>query len=898
MVISTNNEKGNHMALSPMMQQYNNIKKEYEDCLLMFRLGDFYELFFDDALIASKELELTLTGRNCGLEEKAPMCGVPFHSADSYISGLVRAGYKVAICEQVEDPKEAKGIVERAVTRVYTPGTLDISLSEDSGDSIYVASIHVSSKRTAIAYADISTGEFFVTDFEDNQQLDELSSQLSRYSPREILITEALKGRICSKIEHQLSGFFVNIVDSSYYKADTCEKILLSHFGMSSLIPLGLDASDEMVCASGSLLMFLRETQKQAPAQIKDIKINRTDDTMIIDRSTMRNLELLETIYDHETKGSLLGVLNRTGTAMGQRLLKKFIREPLKDSRRINLRLDAVEELMTFREHLRDLKDSFKHIYDFERLSARIASGRANARDLAALRQTLFELPAIASILGDFKTELLHDICSSIDDFEELNEMLQSAIVDEPNFVISEGGIIREGWSLELDELKASIKDAKLWIAGLEQTERERTGIKTIKVGYNKVFGYYIDVSKGMIDKVPEHYIRKQTLVNNERYITPELKEKETLVMNAETKINKLEYELFTAVRQQLEPHIESLQRASAQIALLDVLCSLATVAYDNGYVRPVVDDSEILDIRKGRHPAVESIIGKGMFVPNDTLINTGDRSLLMITGPNMAGKSTYMRQTAIIVLMAQLGSFVPADYARIGVVDRVLTRIGASDNLSYGQSTFFIEMSELAQILRNSTSKSLIILDEIGRGTSTFDGLSIAWATAEYLAEEGRHTRTMFATHYHELTELADMHESIHNLSVKVAEDRNDIVFLHDIADGPASKSYGIHVAKLAGVPKVIRTAASRKLRELESQALTLSGGLQRQLSLFETELLNDYDCADEDEAGARNENASELKELAERLAEADVNNLTPIEALNLLSKLSSDAKERLGDL
>lgn len=873
------------MALSPMMQQYNNIKKEYEDCLLMFRLGDFYELFFDDALTASRILELTLTGRNCGLEEKAPMCGVPFHSVDSYISGLVKAGYKVAICEQVEDPKDAKGIVERDVIRVYTPGTLDISVGEDSGDSIYAASIDMSSRRTSIAFADISTGEFFVTVFDDNAQLDSLSSQLSRYQPRELVITESTCERISSIIDRQLPGVYINKVDSSYYKLSTCEQVLKTHFGVSSLIPLGLEASDEMVSAAGALLMFLKETQKQTPEQIKDIQIRRTDDAMIIDRSTMRNLELLETLYDHEVKGSLLGVLNKTGTAMGQRLLKRIIREPLKDSIRINQRLDAVSELLSDRETLHSLRDSFKHIYDFERLSARIASGRANARDLASLRQTLYELPEISSLLSSFDAELLHEIRSSVGDFDDLYDMLSASIVDEPPLTVTDGGMIREGWSDKLDELKESIKDAKQWIAGLEQTERERTGIKTIKVGYNKVFGYYIDVSKGMIDMVPDHYIRKQTLVNNERYITPELKEKETLVMNAESKINRLEHELFSEIRRRLEPHIEALQKASGQVALLDVLCSLAMVAYENGYVRPIVDDSDILDIRKGRHPAVESIIGKGMFVPNDTLLNTSDRSLLMITGPNMAGKSTYMRQTAIIVLMAQLGSFVPAEYAHIGVVDRVLTRIGASDNLSYGQSTFFIEMSELAQILRNATSRSLIILDEIGRGTSTFDGLSIAWATAEYLADEECRIRTMFATHYHELTELSDTYPSIHNLSVKVSEDRNDIVFLHNIAEGPASKSYGIHVAKLAGVPKGIRTAASKKLKQLENSSVSLYGGLQKQMSFFETDLLYE------------NEDDSSLKELAERISEIDINNMTPIEALNLLGSLAREARESLGE-
>lgn len=872
------------MALSPMMQQYNSIKSEYQDCLLMFRLGDFYELFFDDALTASKELELTLTGRNCGLEERAPMCGVPFHAADNYIAQLVKAGYKVAICEQVQDPKEAKGIVERDVIRVYTPGTLDISISDEADESIYVSAVCIGRSSTALAFADVTTGEFFATEFDDNAGFDNLIAQLSRYAPRELLISDSLD-KAADAIEKNLQKIYLNRIDYSYFKYESCEKAVMNQFASSSLISLGIDDSREIVQAAGALIMYLNETQKQMPAQITEFTVKNAEDSMLLDRNTMRNLELLETLYDKEVRGSLLGVLNKTRTAMGQRLLKKFIREPLKDSVKINDRLDAVEALKNNPDSTRQLRDSFKHVYDFERLTARIASGRANARDLLALKTTLYELPGIVMTLDGIDTALLSRVRNSISDFDSLYELLDSSISDDPPFTITEGGLIKQYYSEELDDLKASIKDAKLWIANLEQTERERTGIKTIKVGYNKVFGYYIDVSKGMIDKVPEHYIRKQTLVNNERYITPELKEKEVLVTSAEVKINKLEHELFKKIRAEVEPYIEPLQKASSAVALLDVLTSFAIIAGEYGYIRPIVDNSDNLDIRKGRHPAVENLIGSGMFVPNDTLINTTDRSFLMITGPNMAGKSTYMRQTAVIVIMAQIGCFVPADYAHIGVVDRVLTRIGASDNLAYGQSTFFIEMSELAAILRNSTERSLIILDEIGRGTSTFDGLSIAWATTEYLASEGHRTRTMFATHYHELTELSETYPSIHNLSVQVAEDHKDIVFLHSIVEGPASKSYGIQVAKLAGVPAEIRREAAKKLKELESS----SPSANRQLSFF----MDNFDSFDSFNTDAEAE-SSKYDDIIDSISAIDINNLTPLGAMNKLSEIIEAVKER----
>ena len=867
--------------LSPMMVQYQEIKKEYSDAILMFRLGDFYEMFFDDAILASRELELALTGRNCGLEEKAPMCGVPHHAVDSYIARLVNNGHKVAICEQMEDPAEAKGIVKRDIVRVYTPGTLDLSEGSDANDNLYIASVCVGQDITALTLADVNTGELISTEFEDNYEYDILANELAVYGPKEVIVSEMISDRVESAINNISINPYIAALDNSYFKKQTCEELVLKQFDVTSLISLGIDGREEITCSIGALLMYLNDTQKSEPSQFKDLVIKNIGNTMQLDRSTMRNLELLETLYDKDVHGSLLGVLNKTKTAMGARLLKSFLREPLRDATEINLRLDAVDEIKSNAMIANNISNSLKHVYDFQRLTAKIATRRANGRDLIALKTTLAELPEIKSNLEYLDSDLIREIALDINDFDELHNMIEMAIVEEPPFSITEGGIIRSGFSAELDELKASIRDAKTWIANLESTEKERTGIKTLKVGFNKVFGYYIDVSKGMIDKVPDDYVRKQTLVNNERYITPELKEKENMVFSAETKINKLEYEEFRAIRDAIEPYIDSLQRASAAIALLDVLISFAKVAIENNYVKPLVNDSDVIDIKKGRHPSVEQIIGSGMFVSNGTYINSSNNNMLIITGPNMSGKSTYMRQTAIIVLMAQIGCFVPAESATIGVVDRVFTRIGASDNLSYGQSTFFIEMSELANILRHATSKSLIILDEIGRGTSTFDGLSIAWATVEYLCKDNNHIRTMFATHYHELTALANTYDNIRNLSVAVAEDGKDVVFLHNIVEGAASKSYGIHVAKIAGVPEEIRTNAKIKLHELE-EGSSIAASTSEQLSFF----------ADSFVGSNIENNDNKHSELINRIADIDINTMTPVAALNELQDIIDEAR------
>ena len=868
-----------------MMQQYTAIKDDYKDAILMYRLGDFYEMFFDDAILASRELELTLTGRNCGLEERAPMCGVPFHSVDQYIVRLVNNGHKVAICEQVEDPAEAKGIVKREITRIYTPGTLDISDAGRSENNVFIASACVSDELTAVALADISTGELSAYEYETEKEGKKLSferllNDISILDVKELVVSDEIASEVEISLSEHMLNVYLDRIDDSYFRYQTARDVLMDQFSVSSLIPLDLEGREEMTSAIGALLMYLRETQKGDLDQFKDITIKQHDGVMHLDRSTLRNLELLETIYDGDIKGSLLGVIGKTRTAMGGRLLRSWLREPLTDVAEIRRRLDAVEELRNDPIKTNNISNSLKYIYDFQRLTARVATGRADARDLIALKKTLAQLPDIKYELSDVSAALLRNLNEAMEDFDDLYRLIDHSICEEPPMGITEGGIIKSGYSKDLDKLKDSISGAKEWIANLENTEKERTGIKTLRVGYNKVFGYYIDVSKGMIDRVPEDYIRKQTLVNNERYITPELKEKEDLVLTAEARINKIEYEEFRRIRSAIEPYITRLQSASAAVAALDVLISFAKTASSNGYVKPEVNDGYVIDIKRGRHPAVEQLLGAGMFVSNDTFIDMDKRSMLIITGPNMSGKSTYMRQTAIIVLMAQIGCFVPADSAVIGVTDRIFTRIGATDNLAYGQSTFYIEMSELAGILRNATSRSLIILDEIGRGTSTFDGLSIAWATASYLAEPAHRVRTMFATHYHELTELEDEKKGIHNLSVAAAEDGNDVVFLHNIIEGPASKSYGIHVARIAGIPEVIRRDARHKLNELETLSAEVRGDAiarSEQISFMSDELAEE----------GINTDAAKYRHLASKISEIDINTMTPVSALVKLQEI-----------
>jgi len=808
------------MKLSPMMEQYLEIKNNYQDCILFFRLGDFYEMFFEDAKLASKELELTLTGKNCGLEERAPMCGVPFHSAEGYIAKLVDKGYKVAICEQVEDPATAKGIVKREVIQIVTPGTLTAQSMLAEKENNYLAAIYMNEKMggMSISYCDISTGELKVTEYRDENLYETLLNELVKIKAKEIIINEEFASIYPVDEIHLITEAYINTVSNEFFSEKGCLEAVKAQFNCISTVALGLEPDSFAILSLGALLNYLLETQKHSLKQITTFKIYEMGMHMALDKATLRNLELTETLYDKKVSGSLLGVLDKTHTAMGSRKMKQWLREPLNNSEQINLRLDAVEEL--YNEFLirNNIKESLKGIYDFERLAGRIATGNANGKDLIALRNSIGLLPDIKDSLEYAKSQLLQELNTEINPLKEVYDVIDKAICEEPPFTIKEGGLIKEGYSEELDKLKDSIKDGKFWISNLEASERERTGIKNLKVGYNRVFGYYLEVTRSYYDLIPENYIRKQTLANAERFITPELKDMESLVLNAEAKINQMEYEIFTAVREYIESYIAIIQGTSAAIAALDVICSFAHVSEKLGYVKPKIDDSMEISIIKGRHPVIEETISNGLFIPNDTYLNDRDSSLLLITGPNMAGKSTYMRQTALLVLMAQAGCFIPCESAHIGVVDRIFTRIGASDNLAQGQSTFYVEMSELSYILNSAGPRSLIILDEIGRGTSTYDGLSIAWAAAEYLCNDKIQIRTLFATHYHELTVLEESHPGVKNLNVDVSEEDGNIVFLHKIIEGSASRSYGIHVAKLAGIPNKLLERAKDKLHELET--------------------------------------------------------------------------------
>ncbi len=808
------------MKLTPMMSQYMKIKKEYEDCILFFRLGDFYEMFFEDAKTASRELEITLTGKNCGQEERAPMCGVPYHAAEAYIEKLIAKGYKVAICEQTEDPETAKGIVEREVIQVITPGTLLSRRMLKENENNYIASVYMDERGAGIVYSDVSTGEIVGVDFLEEDINENVVNLLTSIKVREIIINESALIQEERGYIKNFTGAYVSPLGDSYFSKENCNEIIKKHFSTGSLMGMGIAERPYITSALGALLEYLYETQKNSMSQLINFSIYEQSNHMSIDKATIRNIELLETLYENKVSGSLLGVLDKTGTAMGSRLMRNWIRSPLTDLDMIKARLDAVEYLfddIVFRNHI---SETLKKIYDLERLATRMACGNANGRDMIALKNSLFNLPEIKIILKETNNTLLNEISNNIDPLEEIYKLIENSIVDDPPFTIKEGGLIKEGYSSKLDEMKNSIADGQNWIASLESIERERTGIKTLKVGFNKVFGYYIEVRKSGSDLIPDNYIRKQTLVNCERYITPELKEVESKVLNAEAKINSLEHELFSEIRERIKSITDILQKTAKNVAALDVLTSYAHVSQKLGFVKPDVHSGEIIAIKNGRHPVIENMVSGGTFVANDTYIDNEDASMLLITGPNMAGKSTYMRQTALIVLMAHMGCFVPCDEAEIGLVDRIYTRIGASDNLSQGQSTFFVEMSELAYILNTCTSKSLIILDEIGRGTSTYDGLSIAWALVEHLCKDENRARTMFATHYHELTVLSDTLKGIKNLNVEVRQDNGKIVFMHKIVEGSASQSYGIHVADLAGVPKSLLLNAQDKLKMLEESA------------------------------------------------------------------------------
>ena len=865
------------MAFTPMMEQYLEIKKQYQDCILFFRLGDFYEMFFEDALTASKVMEVTLTGKNCGAEERAPMCGVPYHSVDTYIAKLIEKGYRVAICEQVEDPATAKGIVKREVVRVVTPGTVTSSAMLSENENNYLISLFIDEEGGGIAFCDLSTGEIYGGELNGKDFQDRLVNELVKLKAKEVLMNETpdrelMQGKILSSVD-----CFINILPERHYHYDAVKYHILEQFHVQSLQGIGLAEMQKATYAIGALLTYLFETQKHQLTHFTHLNIYDTSNHMSLDKATLRNLELTENIFDKKVQGSLLGVLDKTNTAMGGRKIKQWIREPLNDLEEITERLNAVEVLVDHILMRNDIKESLKQIYDLERLAGRVACGNLNGKDLIALKNSIRALPEMKYELQGAESMYLQKLESEIDSLEEIFDKIDQAIVEEPPYQIKEGGLIKEGYSNDLDEMKLSIKDGQLWISSLEGKERERTGIKNLKVSFNKVFGYYIEVTKSNYDLIPDNYIRKQTLVNCERFITPELKEVESLVLNAETKINQMEYELFVDLKIQIQEYIPKIQKTAAAVAALDVLISFAEVSAKMNYVKPEVHERDDILIEKGRHPVIEQTIKDGIFVSNDTYLDREKQSMLLITGPNMAGKSTYMRQTALIILMAQIGCFVPCEKASIGVVDKIYTRIGAADNLSQGQSTFFVEMSELAYILNTSTQKSLVILDEIGRGTSTYDGLSIAWAAIVYLCNENRKIRTLFATHYHELTVLEDKISGVQNLNVDVQEENGSIVFLHKIVKGSASRSYGLHVAKIAGVPNELLDFAKEKLIQLESSAKELDPEInQKETNLAEQ--LSFFNFAP--------------SPVVEKLKSLNLMDMTPSQAFHILEELQNAAK------
>ncbi|MFO7295178.1 MAG: DNA mismatch repair protein MutS [Caldicoprobacter sp.] len=873
-------------GFTPMMQQYLKIKEQYKDALLFFRLGDFYELFFEDAVIASRELEIALTGRDCGLEERAPMCGVPYHSVESYIARLIEKGYKIAICEQMQDPKEAKGLVERQVVRVITPGTvLEDSMLEEKSNN-YLVSIFKDGQNFGFSIVDVSTGEFYVSQITGQDAQAKLLDELSRVAPREILINQSaeLDQQLLSTLKERFSCF-ITLYHEWAYSYNSAYQKLIQHFSVHSLEGFGCQNMSYGICAAGALMEYLTETQKGTLSHITRIKPYYLESYMVLDAATRRNLELTETIRGRDKRGSLLWLLDKTNTAMGGRLMRKWIQQPLVKKEEIEYRLDGVEELCTNRILLDDLCDKFKRVYDLERLMARISYGTANARDLLSLKQSIRNLPDIKKLLQHCKSAILKDAYLNLDTLDDVYSLIEESIAEDPPPTIKEGNIIKEGYNAQLDQYRRAMREGKEWIASLEQKERERTGIKNLKVGFNKVFGYYIEVTKSYYDMVPKDYIRKQTLANAERYITPELKEMEDAILGAEEKSVKLEYQLFLKIREEVAKHVDRIQSAAQIISTLDVLCSLARVAIENDYVRPQIATDGIISIKDGRHPVVEKTLSGSMFVPNDTYLDKADHRLIIITGPNMAGKSTYMRQVALIVLMAQIGSFVPAREAKIGIVDRIFTRIGASDDLAAGQSTFMVEMNEVANILHNATPDSLLILDEIGRGTSTFDGLSIAWAVIEYICtQKSLGCKTLFATHYHELTELEGKLPGVKNYCVSVKEQGDNIIFLRKIVRGGSDKSFGIQVARLAGLPEPVIERAKAILAQLE-----------------ESDIAKKTSAATSSYVAEKKPMGEQLSffiprpsEIEEELKTIDVLNITPIEAMNILYRLVQKAKQQ----
>lgn len=868
--------------LSPMMKQYFEIKQAYPDTILFFRLGDFYEMFFDDAKTASKELDLVLTGRDCGQEERAPMCGVPFHSADGYIAKLVSRGYKVAICEQMEDPKAAKGIVKRGVIRVITAGTVIESSMLDETKNNYLACLCLSFDQMGLCFADVSTGEVHLTAFSENTD-EKTVDELARFMPREVLLNKeaaALPG-VRNFITKKLEAT-VELPEAAEFDYEQALARVEAQFGKSQLEPLQDENKKSAVCALSAALSYLYATQKNDLNNIRTVQFYSDLKYMKIGLSTRRNLELTETMRDREKRGSLLWVLDKTKTALGKRMLRSWVECPLYDCAGISRRHNAVEELCRNPVKLKDLTDRFVGIYDMERLMTRVVYNTANAKELLSLKSTLQALPEIKEMLANAESALLRDIYRDMDLLTDIYTLVQDAISEDAPFSVREGGMINDNFNAELDELRAIVKGGKDFLSTLEQKEQEATGIKKLKIGYNRVFGYYYEVSNSFKALVPDTYIRKQTLTNCERYITEELKELESKVLGAQERIVSLEYEVFCAVRKKIAAEYDRTRRTARAIATLDALCSLANVALSNHYTRPEINDSGLISIEEGRHPVVEKMLDGVPFVPNDTRLDDKDNRIAIITGPNMAGKSTYMRQVAIIVLMAQMGSFVPAKSASIGLCDSIFTRVGASDDLASGQSTFMVEMREVAEILENATNKSLIILDEIGRGTSTYDGMSIARAVLEFVADRKKlGAKTLFATHYHELTELETHIDGVKNYNIAVKKRGDDITFLRRIVRGGADGSYGIDVAKLAGVPETVVRRAKVILKALEASAAT------QPLPTIESP------SEEPDEKLQLSFESAKEQGIIERLQTLDVNTLTPIEAMSLLYELVNEAKQ-----
>ena len=868
-------------------------KEQYKDGILFYRLGDFYEMFFDDALVASKELEITLTGKSCGLEERAPMCGIPYHAVEGYLSKLVSRGYKVAICEQVEDPKLAKGLVKREVIRVVTPGTNLNVQSLEAGKNNYLLSIAYTSDGIGISAADVTTGDYYVTEVED---LKKLNDELMKYEPSEIICNEAflVSGFDVNDLKSRLH-ISVNALESHMFDDDGCRRILMKHFKVNTLIGLGVEEFPTGLLAAGALLQYLYDTQKTDLEHFTHIYPYLTSKYMLLDSSTRRNLELTETLREKQKRGSLLWVLDKTKTAMGARLLRNYIEQPLIEKDEMEKRLDAIQELNQDSISRDEIREYLNPIYDLERLLSKVTYKTANPRDLIAFRNSLQMLPPIKTVLSAFEKEELTEIREQIDGLEDIYQLIDEAIIEEPPISIREGGMIKDGFDETIDRLRSAKHDGKQWLAQLEEEDRERTGIKNLKIKYNKVFGYYFEVTNSYKDLVPEDYIRKQTLANAERYTTPRLKELEDTILNAEDKLQTLEYDVFCRIRDTIAQELVRIQNTAKAIAKLDVYASLSLVSERNHYVRPKLNEKGVIDIKDGRHPVVEQMITNDMFIANDTYLDNGSHCISVITGPNMAGKSTYMRQTALIVLMAQIGCFVPARTANIGIVDRIFTRVGASDDLASGQSTFMVEMNEVANILRNATSRSLLILDEIGRGTSTFDGLSIAWAVIEHISNRKLlGAKTLFATHYHELTELEGKMNNVNNYCIAVKECGDDIVFLRKIVKGGADKSYGIQVAKLAGVPDMVIDRAKEIVEQLSDNDIT------EKVQSIASDNKNDgkskkqpkYDEVDLAQMSLFDTVTDE--DILKELMEIEVTTLTPLDALNTLYRLQNKLKNR----